>query len=74
MLGVVNVNTPVPPVSGEPPVEAAYQSRVAPAEAVPERFTVPVPQMAAGVFPVTVGRGLIVTVTLPCGPQHPAGD
>jgi hypothetical protein len=59
MLGVVKLVTPVPPANGEPPVKAAYQSKVAPAEAVPDRLTVPVPQFAPGVVEATVGTVLI---------------
>lgn len=60
MLGVVKLNVPVPPVIGEPPVETAYQSRVAPVEAVPARPTVPAPHLAPGVLVATVGSGFTV--------------
>lgn len=64
MLGVVKLVTAVPPVIGEPPEVAAYQSSVAPADAVPARPTVPGPQIAAGVEEVTVGCALTVAVTV----------
>jgi hypothetical protein len=63
MEGVENVSTPVPLVSGAPPVEAAYQSRVAPVEAVPESDTEPVPQEAPGVVVATVGMEFILAST-----------
>ena len=63
ILGVMNVNTPVPPDKTEPPEEAAYQSKVAPAEAVPDKLTVPVPVRAPSVVVSTVGSGFTVTVT-----------
>jgi hypothetical protein len=63
MLGVVKLSTPVPPVSGEPPVVTVYQSSVAPVEAVPERLTAPVPQLAPGVVEATVGTEFMVART-----------
>jgi hypothetical protein len=63
MLGVVKLVTPVPPVNTDPPVKAAYQSSVAPVEAVAAKPTVPVPQNAPGVLVATVGSGLMVAVT-----------
>lgn len=62
MLGVVKLRVPVPPESTEPPVEAAYQSKVAPEDAVPERLTVPVPERAPSVVAVTVGKSLTVEI------------
>ena len=62
ILGVVKLKTPVPPESTEPPEAAAYQSKVAPVDAVPERLTVPVPERAPSVVEVTVGRAFTVTV------------
>ena len=56
------VTKEVPVPSEAPPEEAAYQSSV-PAEAVAERFTVPVPQIAPGVVEVTAGMVLIVATT-----------
>ena len=43
MLGVVNDVVPVPPDNTVPPVDAAYQSTVSPADTVTLIFTVPVP-------------------------------
>jgi hypothetical protein len=63
MVGVMKLSTPVPPVIGDPPVKAAYQSNVAPAEAVAAKVTVPVPQLAPGVVVATVGTALIVAST-----------
>ena len=62
ILGVVNEVTPVPPVNGEPPEAAAYQSMVSPDPAVAERVTVPVLQREA---PVPLGaEGLLFTVAV----------
>jgi hypothetical protein len=65
MEGVAKLVTPVPPVNGDPPVEAAYQSMVAPVEAAAARVTVEVPfvQTPPGVEPVTVGTELMVART-----------
>jgi hypothetical protein len=60
--GVVKVDVPVPPVSGEPPVAAAYQSITVPATDVALSTTVPVPHREA---PVPVGAaGLANTFTV----------
>jgi hypothetical protein len=72
MLGVLNVKTPVPLVSGEPLVEFAYQSRVAPAEAVPANETLPVLHRAAGVVLATVGNGPQLIVRELVALLHPA--
>lgn len=63
MEGVVKLVVPVPPAKGDPPVKAAYQSSVAPAEAVPDRLTVPVPQFEPGVVVATVGTEFMVAST-----------
>ena len=47
--GVVKLDVPVPPVSGEPPVAAAYQSMTVPAADVALSVTVPVPHREAAV-------------------------
>ena len=60
MLGVVKLSVPVPPESTDPPDEPAYQSNVAPVDAVPDRLTAPVPERAPSVVAVTVGRALTV--------------
>ena len=57
ILGVVKVETPVPPANIVPPVSVVYQSRVAPALGDVVKVTVPVPQREA-VTVVTVGNGL----------------
>ena len=49
----------VPVANAVPPVEAANQE-IVPVDAVAPRFTVPVPQIAAGVVAVMVGMVLIV--------------
>ena len=60
--GVVKLDVPVPPVSGEPPVAAAYQSMTVPAADVALSTTVPVPHREA---PVPVGAaGLANTFTV----------
>ena len=41
MEGVVKLVVPVPPVSGDPPVAAAYQSMVSPASGVALMVSVP---------------------------------
>ena len=52
---------PVPPATGEPPVAAAYQSTVLPAETLAVRVSVPAPQRE---LPAEVGAaGAWVTVT-----------
>ena len=53
---------PVPPVSGDPPVAAAYQSMVVPPTAIALRFTVPVPQREAAVPAGAAGRATTFTV------------
>ena len=59
--GVVKEVTPVPPVSGEPPLAAAYQSTVTLGPTVAERLTVPDPQRDA---PVPIGaEGSVWMVT-----------
>ena len=65
ILGVVNDKTPVPPDKTEPPVKSAYQSKVAPDEAVPDKLTVPVPERAPLVVPVTVGSTFTVEAPVP---------
>ena len=60
--GVVKVVVPVPPVSGDPPVAAAYQSMVVPANAVALRVTVPVPQRESAVPAGAAGRANTFTV------------
>ena len=55
MLGVTKDNVPVPLVKTDPPVDAAYQSKVAPDEAVPVKVTVPVPNLDPPVVETTVG-------------------
>ena len=61
ILGVVKLVTPVPPVNGDPPVAAAYQSIVSPEPTAPLIVTVPFPQRE---FPVPVGAvGNAFTVT-----------
>lgn len=60
--GVVKVVVPVPPVSGDPPVAAAYQSMVVPPTAVALRFRVPVPQREAAVPVGAAGRATTFTV------------
>ena len=55
ILGVVNE---VPEPKKLPPLDASYQSRVAPEDAVPDKETVPVPVREFGVVPVTVGKAL----------------
>jgi hypothetical protein len=71
MLGVVNVVTPVPPATGDPPVLAMYQSSVAPDEAVPAKATVPAPHRAAEVVEATVGIAFTLarTAVLPVDVQ-----
>ncbi len=59
ILGVINV---VPEPNDEPPVIAAYQFNV-PALAVAPNVNVPVPHLAAGVVPLTVGTALTVATT-----------
>ena len=41
MDGVVKLEVPVPPLSGEPPLAAAYQSMVSPAPGVAPMVSVP---------------------------------
>ncbi len=60
MLGVTKDKVPVPFVKTDPPVDAAYQSKVAPDEAVPDKVTVPVPVREPSVIDVTVGRAFTV--------------
>ena len=62
MLGVVNEVTPVPPVSTEPPVEAAYQSTVSPADTDAESDTVPVPHLDALVPVGALGTAFTTTL------------
>ena len=64
MLGVVNEVTPVPPVSGVPPVAALYQSIVSPVPTVAVRVTVPVPHLVKGPVPATGAAGAAVTVAV----------
>ena len=60
--GVVKLDVPVPPLRGEPPVAAAYQSMTVPAAGVALSTTVPVPHREA---PVPVGAaGLANTFTV----------
>ena len=60
--GVVKLDVPVPPVSGEPPDAAAYQSMTVPAAGVALSTNVPVPHREA---PVPVGAaGLANTFTV----------
>jgi hypothetical protein len=64
-LGVVKLKVAAPPVSGDPPVAAAYQSTVSPPLTLALKTTVPVPHLVNGPAPATgaVGTGLIVAVT-----------
>ena len=64
ILGVVNDVTPVPPVSTEPPVAAAYQSIVSPAETDAEMLTIPVPQREPFVAVGAVGNGFTTTLAV----------
>ena len=72
MEGVVN-DVPVPKL--DPPVEAAYQFRVAvPLDAAAPKLTVPAPQRDAGVVAAMVGTALTVATTAVrlAGEQLPA--
>jgi hypothetical protein len=60
--GVVKLDVPVPPVSGEPPVAAAYQSITVPAAGVALSTTVPVPHREAAVPVGAAGRANTFTV------------
>jgi hypothetical protein len=60
--GVVKLDVPVPPVSGEPPVAAAYQSMTVPAAGVALSTTVPVPHREAPAPVGTAGRANTFTV------------
>jgi hypothetical protein len=62
--GVVKVVVPVPLAKGEPPVAAAYQSMVVPANAVALRVSVPVPQREAAVAAGAAGAGFTTNVTV----------
>ena len=64
MLGVVNEVTPVPPVSGVPPVATLYQSIVSPVPTVAVSVTVPVPHLVKGPVPATGAAGAAVTVAV----------
>ena len=57
---MTNESVPVPLVNGDPPVDAAYQSKVAPEDAVPDKVTVPVPNLDPSVTEATVGYALTV--------------
>lgn len=60
MPGVVKVVVPEPSLRTLPPVEAANQSMVAPALAVAEIFTVPVPHL----IPTVATVGLLFTIAV----------
>ena len=60
--GVLKLDVPVPPLSGDPPDAAAYQSMVVPPTAVALRFRVPVPQREAAVPVGAAGRATTFTV------------
>jgi hypothetical protein len=63
ILGVVKLLVPVPLVSTEPPVEAAYQSTVTPDGVVALINTVPVPHLDPATPAVgAAGTALIVAV------------
>ena len=62
MPGVVNEVTPVPPLSGLPPLAALYQSIVSPVPTVAVSVTVPVPHRMKGPAPATGAVGKAMTV------------
>jgi hypothetical protein len=64
MLGVGKLVTPVPPVRGDPPVAAAYQSMVSPVLTIAVRVTVPVPHLAKGPGPAVGAGGTAMTVAV----------
>lgn len=59
--GVVKLDVPDPPVRGEPPVAAAYQSMTVPAAGVALSTTEPVPHRKAPVPVGAAGRANIST-------------
>jgi hypothetical protein len=61
--GVVNEDTPLPPVNNVEVRESAYQSTTEPAGAVALRSTVPVPHLDAFVAMGATGKGMTVTCT-----------
>lgn len=69
--GVLKVDVPVPPVSGDPPVEAAYQSITDPAGGVAVSVIVPVPQREAPVPVGAAGRANTFTVRVAVALVHP---
>ena len=62
MEGVVKLVVPIPPESGLPPVELAYQSIVWPALTEPLIATVPVPYLEPSVPVGLEGNAFTVTV------------
>ena len=62
MEGVVKLVVPVPPDSGLPPEELAYQSIVSPAITAPLIETVPVPYLEPSVLVGLEGNAFTVTV------------
>lgn len=69
--GVLKVDVPVPPVSGDPPVAAAYQSITEPAAGVALSTTVPVPHREAAVPVGAAGRANTFTVRVAVALVHP---
>jgi hypothetical protein len=60
--GVVNLVTPLPPASTDPPVAAAYQSTVVPLTAFATNTTVPGPHRAPAVPVGTAGKAFTTVV------------